>query len=251
MTSAASRLTHGRGVWTELLKVIEFGHRPAQVFEDWLDLAIAAHLSVTDNFARKGPRLGRLDGRYEERIVGINSRYPEPRSIVAFDTAYDALSRVVRNRGADALGDIYDMLFPAKAGTQRVAATPTSVRTTVSKIRRGEQSGCLLDPACGSGRMLIAAHKLDPDAELWGIDDDRICAKTCALNMLVFGFRAGVVHGNVLIHEYRRLWRMCGGFVAETDVEEQSGHRRMSTGHIVGAIRRPEVADRPSNEISA
>lgn len=204
------RLTHGRAVWAELLKAIQFGYQPEHVFEDWLDLALAAHLSLTDNFTRKGPRPGRLDGKYEDRTARISSQYREPLAIAALDAAYEALSRVVHDRGVDALGDIYPVICPVK----------THPKISTPKIIRHQKAPRVLDAPCGSGRMLIATQRVHPEAELWGIDNDPVCAKMCALNMVVFGFRAVVIHGDAFAKRYRRMWRMSGGFISETDIGE-------------------------------
>ena len=45
----------------------------------------------------------------------------------------------------------------------------------------------ILDPACGSGRMLMAMAKVNRFATFYGADNDRNCAMMCAINMCLNG----------------------------------------------------------------
>jgi ribosomal protein L11 methylase PrmA len=53
----------------------------------------------------------------------------------------------------------------------------------------------ILDPSCGSGRMLLAANKVNgPMQEYYGVDIDETCVKMAAINL----FLNGVFHGEVM-----------------------------------------------------
>jgi type I restriction-modification system DNA methylase subunit len=62
------------------------------------------------------------------------------------------------------------------------------------------------DPACGSGRMLVAGIRRNRFATFIGVDTDVTCVHMAALNCLVRNAETYVVHGNSLSLE---TW---GGF---------------------------------------
>jgi hypothetical protein len=212
--SPSQQAIYARPVWAALRKVFAFGYPPQQIFSDWLELALAAHLSVTDNFGRKGARPCRLDGPYESRYRNIITRYPEPRAGAALVAAYDKLTEAVRLHKTDVLGPLYRLAFP-KSGAARVGTLKASVPARTSRKR-------FFQCPCHSGEMLVNAGKRYPKAELHGSDADEVRAKMCALNMAVFGFTAVVKHADVLAGRIYRCWRMVAGFVGETDFREGS-----------------------------
>jgi type I restriction-modification system DNA methylase subunit len=61
----------------------------------------------------------------------------------------------------------------------------------------------ILDPSCGSGRILMASSRVaGPKEEYYGIDIDHTCVKMTALNL----FLSGLLHsetmcGNALLHD--------------------------------------------------
>ncbi len=54
------------------------------------------------------------------------------------------------------------------------------------------------DPACGSGRMLLAFNNVAPGNYLVGQDLDHICTKMTAINMALHGCQGQAVNGNSL-----------------------------------------------------
>lgn len=54
------------------------------------------------------------------------------------------------------------------------------------------------DPACGSGRFLLASHACNPRNFHYGQDIDRTCCLMSALNMMIHGIQGEVVHGDSL-----------------------------------------------------
>lgn len=69
----------------------------------------------------------------------------------------------------------------------------------------------ILDPACGSGRCLIAYdRKGDPKPHAFyvGVDIDERCVRMAAINMFFHGMRGVVICGNSLSMEMRFGYRV-------------------------------------------
>lgn len=56
----------------------------------------------------------------------------------------------------------------------------------------------VLDPACGSGRFLLASHAANPKNYHFGQDIDKICCLMSAVNMMIHGIQGEVVHCDAL-----------------------------------------------------
>lgn len=60
----------------------------------------------------------------------------------------------------------------------------------------------VLDPACGSGRMLLAAAKRNRFARFYGADLDITCCKMALINMLLNSLTGEIAHMNSLSNEF-------------------------------------------------
>ncbi|MES2378140.1 MAG: N-6 DNA methylase [Bacteroidota bacterium] len=62
----------------------------------------------------------------------------------------------------------------------------------------------VLDPACGSGRMLLAAAKRNRFALFYGADLDNTCCKMALVNMLINSLTGEIAHLNSISNEFSR-----------------------------------------------
>lgn len=114
----------------------------------------------------------------------------------------------------DALGSYYEVLT-SRGKSQWLGQffTPSEVCTlmaTLSGTSR-EMTGQGLtvhDPACGSGRLLLASHAIAPGNYQFGADLDPICAKMTAVNMCVHGCEGEAVCMDSLALEWRFGYRI-------------------------------------------
>ncbi len=60
----------------------------------------------------------------------------------------------------------------------------------------------VLDPACGSGRMLLSAAKRNRHALLYGADLDSNCCKMALTNMLLNSLTGEIANMNSLSNEF-------------------------------------------------
>ena len=203
--------------WKQLEHIIALGYSRSNVFSDWLDLMLAAFLSLTDNI-RRGNTLEKLDGAYEQRYMDIIGRYASncergQRPADYFAAAYSALLDEVEASTGDPLGDMY--MKEITYGEHGQFFTPQPVADMMAALTGTGETVC--DPSCGSGVMFIAAAKQNPRVQCLGIDLDTRCAKMCALNMLFRGLTADIYNGDALRLEMRTLWKVRGFGIVEVD----------------------------------
>src|SRR5688572_23960203 len=73
----------------------------------------------------------------------------------------------------------------------------------------GEDGTTVYDPACGSGRTLLAAGKVNPRRTFVGQDRDPRCVHMAAINLALYGLHGRVIQGNTLAGE-RQLAYLIG-----------------------------------------
>jgi len=167
--------------------------------------------------------------RQDEPYQGIVDDYREPadmdrgqgeRSIDLFATAFGRLQVQMAETNADVVGAVYEE-YGLSSDAFGQHFTPHSVCDMMVEISGDEPDGrqTILDPACGSGRLLLTAGRRWLDAVLVGQDKDPICAKMAALNCCFMNLDAYIVQGDSLTLEYQRAWQTSfspiGGSVRE------------------------------------
>ncbi len=106
------------------------------------------------------------------------------------------------------LGDLFmEFLSNAKNGQ---FFTPMHLCVLIQQLVVDEmqEEKTLSDPACGSGRTLIAANYVNRNLWLFGADIDERCVKMCALNMLINTCRGEVAHMNTLSLEHWKSYHI-------------------------------------------
>lgn len=104
---------------------------------------------------------------------------------------------------ADPLGELF--MLAISSGHNGQFFTPTPICEMLSAMSIGEtleDNKTVCDPACGSGRMLLAAAKLNRHALLYGADLDITCCKMALLNMLLNSLQGEIAHMNTLSNEF-------------------------------------------------
>lgn len=175
---------------SDWMKIFEgsalYRHDNGRLFDDWLELCICCV----------------ANGRLEERYLSVAKRYTKDE----LDTMAQLFGMLIllheehqdRRRWYDALGQIYEHIA-GRSKTSRMGQffTPPGVCDVSALISVGRDvmtaEQTILDPACGSGRMLLSAHAMNGEhGLLFGADLDPMCAKMCALNFWLHGIRGEV-----------------------------------------------------------
>ena len=91
------------------------------------------------------------------------------------------------------------------------------------------------DPCCGSGRMLLAAAKVQPNWQFVGQDVDLRCTRMTAINLALRNHYGHVVHGNSLTNTTDLIY--------ETGRVQVWGNAIRKVSHVPLPDREPEQID--------
>lgn len=172
--------------------LLKIGHRfsLSKVFDDFLTMAIAA---CTQNPETKL-------SYYEDEYLQIIAAYKDSELRHEFPRAFAQLiiemeERVNSDYGSDVLGEFFEQELSHGRNGQFFTPYPicqfmTSITAANNSLKHKSHIEPLriLDPACGSGRMLLAAHRYHGSGnQYYGIDIDMTCVKMTSLNMFLNG----------------------------------------------------------------
>lgn len=158
------------------------------VFEDFLTMSIAA---CTQNISTGL-------SWYEDEYMATIDKYKTSELRHEFPNAFAALIvemelRGTSSSGNDILGEFFEQHLSSGRNGQFFTPYPicqfmASCVNTDTSTDEQKKPLRVLDPACGSGRMLIAAHRNNGALhEYFGIDIDMTCVKMAALNLFLNG----------------------------------------------------------------
>ena len=120
--------------------------------------------------------------------------------------------RIDSSEGNDVLGDFYEQNLCRKGASQYFTPWPICAfmaRSTCDAVPEERKDAPLriMDPTCGSGRMLLASAKVcGPYQEYYGVDIDETCVKMSAMNFFLNGlFHSEVLCADALLPEDFRV----------------------------------------------
>ncbi|MBI1184778.1 N-6 DNA methylase [bacterium] len=171
-----------------------FGYRYniREVFDDFLTLTLCA-------FAQN-PQTRK--SYYEDEYLATIQKYKHDRTCDVFPKMLGALvcemeDRVDSDTGNDLLGEYYEQHLYRKGASQYFTPWPVCMfiaRTTSGTNPEGGQQKRILDPTCGSGRMLLAGSKsFGRQHRYYGIDIDHTCVKMAAITLFLNGVFGGEI----------------------------------------------------------
>ncbi len=195
--------------FASLIKLFEYKYDLRTVFDDFLTMSICA--------MGQNPQTGKS---FDEALyIETVAKYKQDEKLVKeFPHLYATLVTEMTERwdsgeGYDVLGEFYEQNLYRKGASQYFTPWPIclfmakSITETALETKSGDRPLRILDPACGSGRMLLAAQKCNGQHhEFYGIDIDHTCVKITALNLFLSGlFHAEVLCGDALVPEDFRM----------------------------------------------
>lgn len=168
-------------------KIARSGSEEA-IFNDYLDMVICA-LSA---------------GRYEKEYLSIVKTYSSE-DMELFCELMAQMLIAMDNNGtglADCLGEFYQVNL--SQGHHGQFFTPEHICDAMAAmtINNEDRNKTILDPCCGSGRMLLSAAKVNRNNFFYGADLDSRCARMTAINLCLNGLVGEVAHMNSLSGEH-------------------------------------------------
>ncbi len=145
-------------------------------------------------------------GAMEERYLQLVQPYAQgekgKRAIDTIANLFGELVRIMEETRADILGDLFEGAITYGEAGQFL--TPESLTDLMAQLT-GSDGHTVNDPCCGSGRMLLAAAKLNPHREFIGQDIDVRCVRITAINLGLHNLYGHVIWGNTLLPSEQRL----------------------------------------------
>jgi hypothetical protein len=163
-----------------------------QVFSDFLQMVVCT-LSL---------------GAKEDRYLEVISRY-DPKEINLFPEAMASLICEMDNDGMgllDVLGTYFELEI--SLGHNGQFFTPQPICELIACMNPISFGQTVADPACGSGRMLLSAAKVNRNALFFGADVDADCARMTAINLCLNGLFGEVAWMDTLRNEYFSGWKI-------------------------------------------
>jgi len=191
------------------------GHGRGRVFSDFLTVARCALAGQT------------MEDEYHETIQkGYAAGEPGSRGIDTLKAAFHLMIGAMEDTGQDVLGDVFQGAITY--GENGQFFTPDSICEVMAKLtvpdQRTDDRRTINDPACGSGRQLLAVAKRQPHWEFTGQDVDHRCVQITAINMALNGLRGWAVWQNTLTLETHRVYRigfnLVGGVIREVPIDD-------------------------------
>jgi type I restriction-modification system DNA methylase subunit len=188
---AKQKSVPSQNTFTEILFKLGYRFSLSKVFDDFLTMSIAA--------CSQNP-LTKLS-YYEDEYLETIAYYKDSELRHEFPKAFAALiiemeERINSSLGNDVLGEFFEQHISNGRNGQFFTPYPicefmasiTNTNSIVDEEIVCEKPLRILDPACGSGRMLLAAHRKNgSEHEYYGIDIDRSCVKMAAINLFLNG----------------------------------------------------------------
>jgi type I restriction-modification system DNA methylase subunit len=182
-----------RESFESLLRSFEYRHDLRTVFDDFLTLALCSF--------SQDPLTGlshdeELYLQTMEKYKNEELRHNFPKMLACL--THEMEEQLKSDMGNDVLGSFYEQNLYRKGASQYFTPWPICTMmasfTTHADLSYREPLR-ILDPCCGSGRMLMASAKVNgPDHEYYGIDIDPTCVKMTAINL----FLNGMFHSEVM-----------------------------------------------------
>ena len=179
-------------------------HSISSVFNDLVSMAICSFHQINIQSC-----LTVKDAENENRYLEISNKYGH-QELEDFAKIIGLIQlQVYEAPYADPLGEYY--MQTISNGKNGEYFTPEPVCEMMAKMQGSKNSIHLktaFDPACGSGRMLLAFAKLNPDNFFYGAELSNTCAKMAVINFFLNGLRGEVAWMNSLSMEWYGGWQI-------------------------------------------
>ena len=176
------------------MDTMAYRHSLHQVFSDFLTLLICA-------FSQ-----GRMENRYLETI----RKYDKPHA----NSFAEALAALVIEMTApdgngfiDVLGEYFQQHL--SFGNNGQFFTPQHICDLMARLHDPTSIGKrVIDPACGSGRMLMAMAKINRFSLFYGADIDSNCARMAVINLCLNRMYGEIAWMDSLSNHHYNSWQI-------------------------------------------
>lgn len=168
-----------------------------QVFDDFLDFAL-----LYSRWWEPQP----------DSLLEVIKKYPDREAESLFSEAYRAMGDIADHGGAgfkDPFGDFFMEYLSSDRKGQFF--TPEELCELQARMMIPEElpdDATIADPCCGSGRLLLAAAKINRRALFYAADLDLTCCKMTLLNFIMNTMSGEIAWMNTLSLEVWKTWKV-------------------------------------------
>ena len=166
-----------------------------QVFDDFLTVTVAALAG----------------GTMEEEYLAVIGKYTPSdkgkRPVDQLAATFARLVDIMESTREDILGDLFQ--GGITYGERGQFFTPSPICDLMAQVTAGDDQHFgerISDPCCGSGRMLLAMAKMNPNGFFVGQDADLRCVKITAINLSLRNLYGYAIWGNSLTNERKLVY---------------------------------------------
>jgi len=195
-------------------------HSLSNVFNDFLTMAICSY-----NRTNIQTRLQSVDQENEELYLNTIKKYSKDELSVFPKILGELQLQIYEQPYSDILGEYFTQNITKGQNGQYF--TPEPICELMSKLTANEEGikqKNVLDPACGSGRMLLNFAKQNPNNYFYGGDVSSTCAKMATVNFFLNGLRAEVAWMNSLSLEWYGGWQINTKGLGIVPIEKEESH---------------------------
>ncbi|MBT3383440.1 MAG: SAM-dependent DNA methyltransferase [Prolixibacteraceae bacterium] len=148
-------------------------------------------------------------GRMEDKYLDTIRKYEKPEAYLISE-ALAALVIEMTGDGTglvDVLGDYFQQHL--SFGKNGQFFTPQPICDMMARMQNATQpTKRIADPACSSGRMLMAMAKVNRFSTFYGADVDPNCAKMAVINLCLNGMFGEIAWMNSLTNDFYAAWEI-------------------------------------------
>lgn len=143
-------------------------------------------------------------------FMDLEKKYPEKRHAQLFTEAYFSMADIADGDGTgfnDPFGDFFMEYLGNNYKGQFF--TPEPICEMIAKMQIGTElpdKATVADPCCGSGRLLLAAAKINRKALFYGMDIDLTCCKMTVINFMLNTLAGEVTWMNTITQKRWKSW---------------------------------------------
>lgn len=176
----------------------------SRVFDDFLTMGMCSHHQTNIS-----SRLSEIDEENEAEYMQVIKPYSKEELNQFAKLLANFQEGINHRQYSDMLGQFFTQHITQ--GHNGQFFTPEPICDLMARsfgIDKSVKDQRAYDPACGSGRLLLAFAKVAPDNTFYANDVSLTCAKMTSLNFMFNGLRGEVACMNTLSMEWTRGWRV-------------------------------------------
>ncbi|MDB4921228.1 N-6 DNA methylase [Mucilaginibacter sp.] len=140
-----------------------------------------------------------------QHVIHRLQSHPKKEILVELYTEIGALSEEF----GDPIGALYEAEISKGKNGQFFTPDPIcDFMAMMAGIESLQNDKTVYDPACGSGRMLLAAAKINRRLKFYGADIDEVCCKMTVVNMLLNSLTGEVCHIDTLRNTFFKGYKL-------------------------------------------